>query len=132
MASKLLAALAVFVGGCLGAGFRAALCLLHQASWAWPWIIFGINIGGAFLLGIIDALVAAKGAPAFKRFASFAGTGIMGAFTTYGTFVDETRGMWLAGRGFASVAYAFSSLAAGIVLAGFGLYLGRKIFGGSK
>ena len=120
---------AVFFGGAAGAGIRAGFGFLSRGT-TWPWVIFAINLSGAFLLGLLDSLVAKKSSdhPGLKRFASFAGTGMMGAFTTYGTFVDQTRGLWLSSSPYAAVAYALASLASGVFLAGFGLYLGRKIF----
>ena len=66
-------------------------------------------------------------APRLKTLSSFAGTGVMGAFTTYGTFVDQTRALWLL-HPYVSVAYALSSLLAGMFLSRFGLWLGRKWF----
>lgn len=121
--------LAVFFGGAAGAGIRAGFGFLSR-GWSWPWVIFAINLSGAFLLGLIDSFVAAKSSsrPGVKKFASFAGTGMMGAFTTYGTFVDGVRGQFLSSLQSAAVGYALSSLVAGVFLAGFGLWLGRKIF----
>ena len=121
--------IAIFFGGAIGAGIRAGFGFLPGAA-KWPWVIFAINLIGAFILGLIDSLVALRASkrPGLKKFASFAGTGIMGAFTTYGTFVDQTRGLWLSSSPYAAVAYALASLAAGVFLAGAGLYIGRKIF----
>lgn len=121
--------IAIFFGGAIGAGIRAGFGFLPGAT-KWPWVIFAINLIGAFILGLIDSLVALRASkhPGLKKFASFAGTGIMGAFTTYGTFVDQTRGLWLSSSPYAAVAYALASLAAGVFLAGAGLYIGRKIF----
>ena len=121
--------IAIFFGGAIGAGVRAGFGFLSRGT-TWPWVIFAINLTGAFLLGILDALVAKKssGHPGLKKFASFAGTGMMRAFTTYGTFVDETRGLWLSSSPYAAVAYALASLVAGVFLAGLGLYLGGKVF----
>lgn len=130
----LLTVLCVFFGGAIGAGARAAFGLLARPQWTWPWVIFAINLSGAFLLGLLDSLVAAKAAshPIFKKYAAFIGTGMMGAFTTYGTFVDEARGLFLSSQPYAAVAYALSSLLAGVFLAGLGLFIGKKAFKEAK
>lgn len=125
--------LCVFLGGALGAGARAGLGFLSR-GWLWPWVIFAINLSGAFLLGLLDSLVAAKSSahPGFKKLASFVGTGMMGAFTTYGTFVDGVRAQFVSFHPYAAVAYALSSLVAGAALAGAGLEMGKRIFKEAK
>ena len=57
---------------------------------------------------------------------------MMGAFTTYGTFVDGVRHQFLSSLQSAAVGYALSSLVAGVFLAGLGLYIGKKIFKEAK
>lgn len=125
-----LAILYVFLGGVIGTGIRAGLCFLQPDSWHWPWIVFLINICGAFLLGLINAAVSARSAkhPGIKMFSTFAGTGIMGAFTTYGTFVHETDMRFLAGLSGVAIAYAIISIIVGILCAGLGLWLGHILF----
>ena len=129
----LLTLICVFFGGAIGAGIRAGLGFLSR-GWSWPWVIFAINLTGAFLLGLLDSLVAAKSSarPGFKKLSSLVGTGMMGAFTTYGTFVDGVRDQFLSSLQSAAVGYALSSLVAGVFLAGLGLYIGKKIFKEAK
>lgn len=129
----LLTLICVFFGGAIGAGIRAGFGFLSR-GWSWPWVIFAINLTGAFLLGLLDSLVAAKSSarPGFKKLSSFVGTGMMGAFTTYGTFVDGVRDQFLSSLQSAAVGYALSSLVAGVFLAGLGLYIGKKIFKEAK
>ena len=132
-AEILLTLICVFFGGAIGAGIRAGFGFLSR-GWSWPWVIFAINLTGAFLLGLLDSLVAAKSSapPGFKKLSSLVGTGMMGAFTTYGTFVDGVRDQFLSSLQSAAVGYALSSLVAGVFLAGLGLYIGKKIFKEAK
>lgn len=131
--SKSLAVLYVFLGGMIGTALRAGLCLSQPKSWNWPWIVFCINVGGAFVLGIINASVGAENAkhPASKNFVTFLGTGVMGAFTTYGTFIHETDARFLSSLGGIAVAYALVSVVLGVLAAGLGIRLGNIMLHGT-
>ncbi|WP_197555014.1 fluoride efflux transporter FluC [Trueperella pecoris] len=73
-------ALLVGLGGAIGAVLRHLLTLgsVHPVA-----VIFGINIAGAFLLGLLAATVSGK-----PRL--FLGTGILGGFTTYSALAVDT------------------------------------------
>lgn len=75
-----LAAGAVFVGGALGTGLRWFLGELLSGWFTAPWTIVGVNVAGAFLLGLFMSRRLAPVATAF-----FA-TGFLGGFTTYSAF----------------------------------------------
>lgn len=77
--SVALAAL-VFAGGCLGVAARVALTAPLEGAGFAPALgaTIAINVAGGFLLGVLVGTAAAR-----PRLRAFAGTGILGGFTTY-------------------------------------------------
>ena len=130
----------VFAGGILGTAARAGLSLLQPAAHtavqlqAWPWATFTVNMLGALLLGFILELWQHLGPDTGTRQATrlLLGTGIMGAFTTYGTFIWETIlrfGSSSARAGVIGVFYALASLVGGLLVAGIGIVIARLVSG---
>ncbi len=76
----------VFAGGCLGGLLRAGLFELLSTLVA----LFAVNILGAFLLGFtLESLIrGSKDVSQQKSLRLFLGTGCMGTFTTYSTFIS--------------------------------------------
>ncbi|QOQ38957.1 fluoride efflux transporter FluC [Trueperella pecoris] len=109
-------ALLVGLGGAIGAVLRHLMTL----GSAHPVVaIFGINIAGAFLLGLLAATVSGK-----PRL--FLGTGILGGFTTYSALaVDTVRLLHDAAP--LGLLYLVASLAIGVIAAGAGMLSGTKI-----
>ncbi|WP_420368046.1 fluoride efflux transporter FluC [Curtobacterium sp. L1-20] len=116
----------VALGGALGTGLRALLAEAFPAQDGISWVILGINVVGAFCLGLLLESLARRG-PDVGRHRTvrlFVGTGILGGFTTYSTLADDTArlldvGRWAAGTGYAllSVVLGLAAAAAGILLA---------------
>lgn len=130
----------VFAGGLLGTAARAGLSLMQPAAHtavqlqAWPWATFTVNMLGALLLGFILELWQHLGPDTGTRQATrlLLGTGIMGAFTTYGTFVWETIlrfGSSSARAGVIGLFYALASLVGGLLAAGIGIVIARLVSG---
>jgi CrcB protein len=101
----------VALGGALGSVLRAALAG-QLAPGAFPWPVFGINVGGSLLVGVVMTLsleAARLGAEARTLLA----TGLLGGFTTFSTFAGEL--VALAGTAPAvAVLYGLGSLGAGL------------------
>lgn len=76
-----------------------------------------VNLTGAFALGCLAG--ADVGSPA----TTLAGTGFLGAYTTFSTFTRETHALAAAGHRRAAALYVAVSLAAGVAAAGVGLAL---------
>lgn len=85
--------LLVLCGGMIGTGLRAVLEALYPTTPGhFPWTTCAINIAGSFLLAILTAALAhASRSPRAAQSAQvLLGTGLLGGFTTYSTFVAET------------------------------------------
>lgn len=131
-------ALAVFLGGLLGTAIRAGLSFLQPSAKdaaglaSWPWVTFLINLSGAFLLGFYFEFLARTGEDHGwrKAFRLCFGTGTLGAFTTYGTFILEDWQRLSCGSVRAvvvGVGYALVSVIGGLLLAGLGIALARAL-----
>ncbi len=90
----------VAAGGALGtlarAGLDCAAAARPVGGLFAPWSILVVNVVGAFALGALAAFTGARSAAfperarALARLRLFAGTGFVGAFTTYGGYAAWT------------------------------------------
>ena len=80
-----------------------------------------INVGGAFVLGLL------AGAQASDDLSTLAGTGFLGAFTTFSTWMLDTRLLADGGRRRPAVANVAISLALGLLAAWLGRELGAAL-----
>jgi len=95
----------VGVGGALGAVSRFLLGSFPvRPESGFPVVTFGINILGAFLIGIIAAL--SEKIPGFDpRLLLFLKVGVCGGFTTFSTFSHETAQLLQDGKTAVAVSY---------------------------
>ena len=121
-------AVAVFAGGFIGSGLRASLSLLQSAGWSWPWVTFCINLLGSLLLGFLLEYLATTGPDTGRRrdLRLFAGTGMIGGFTTYGTFILEADTRMLDDHIGMALAYLVVSVVLGVFFAGIGVLAARS------
>ena len=110
------------VGG-LGAIARMLLdgSVSARAGRAFPWGTLPVNLSGAFVLGVLAG--AAVSGDAFR----LAGTGFLGAYTTFSTWMLETHRLAEDGRGRPALLNVGVSLAAGIACAWLGRELGAAL-----
>lgn len=113
--------LALVAAGALGAMARAwvGVSLLRR----WPRRGLGtlvVNLTGAFFLGLWAGLPDVPAA-----WLEVAGTGFLGAFTTFSTWMLEATVAWHAGRRASVVAELAATLALGVASAALGFALGR-------
>lgn len=122
----------VVAGGAVGTALRDLIERMAPAEpGSIPWQTAGINVAGAFLLGVLlEALLPrltrsdgdAVGLPARRQALRYAlGTGLLGGFTTYSTFVLEVLRLGRDGHGWLAAGYALGSVAAGFAVALLGM-----------
>jgi CrcB protein len=119
----------VAVGGGLGSVARYGLA----RAWAtpaggFPWATFSTNVLGSLALGLLMVYVVEVWPPSRYR-RPFLGVGIIGGFTTFSTYMNETRGLLASGHLAIADAYALTSLVAGLAAVWTGIALARRLSG---
>lgn len=119
----------VLAGGTLGTAAREGLSLAFPATGGVAWVIVGINVLGAFLLGLLLEALARRGPDAGRRrlLRLGLGTGVLGGFTTYSTFAVATAGLLGAGRPLLALAYVAATLLLGAVASLAGIMTGAAL-----
>ena len=109
----------VGLAGGLGACARFALdgAVTARTSLAFPWGTLVVNVLGSFLLGLLAGIT--LGADAWR----IAATGLLGAFTTFSTWVFASQRLAGAGQGRAAALNIVLSLVLGLGA----VWLGRSI-----
>ncbi len=82
----------VLVGGIIGTSAREGLVLAFDPVDGVPWVIFVINVCGAFLLGLLLDSLARRGLTRgrARTMRLLLGTGVLGGFTTYSALATDT------------------------------------------
>ena len=97
--------ISVGAGGLIGSVLRYLLSLLPiQHSSGFPLITLGINVLGAFLIGLIVAF-AGKSASLDPRTVLFLQVGLCGGFTTFSSFALETHTLLQGGKLLVALGY---------------------------
>lgn len=109
---------AVALGGAVGASLRfGMLAALPYADW--PVATFVTNVVGSFILGYLTEALFTGAHPRLKL---LLGTGLLGGFTTYSTFMVETLHLPLVG----ALTYVAATIILGLGAARIGLELGQR------
>ena len=117
---------AVFAGGCLGAGARGPLVeAFPHAPAAWPWPTFGVNLLGAFLLGYFTTRLLER-LPLSSYGRPLLGTGLCGGLTTFSTMQVETLRMIEHHHYGLAAGYLAASIAAGLAAVSLATALVRR------
>jgi CrcB protein len=115
----------IALGAMGGASARYGLAAWHPvAADRFPWATFWTNVSGSFVLGFL-VVVLVRRLPAARYALPFAGTGFLGAYTTFSTFSVETDVLVKDGHTATAAAYVVASLVVGVTAAGLGFALGR-------
>ena len=100
----------VGLGGLVGSVLRYLFSLIpleHESGF--PLMTLGINVLGAFLLGLIMAY-AGKSTALDPRALLFLKVGICGGFTTFSTFALEAHGLLSGGKPIVALVYMLLSV----------------------
>lgn len=122
----------VAAGGALGTTLRAVLESAAPAQpGRWPATTFAINLVGSFVLGaLLELLVASGPDEGWRRQVRLgAGTGVVGGFTTYSTFIIEVERLLTGGAAATGIGYALISVLAGVACAVLGIAAARWVAG---
>jgi fluoride exporter len=115
----------IAAGGILGSLARWGLAeaFPHPAS-GLAWGTFLANVTGALLIGLLMAFVLDVWSS--RRYVRpFLGVGILGGYTTFSTWMLDTRGLLASGRPALALAYVVATLVGGLVAVAAGLAAGR-------
>ncbi len=124
--------LLVAAGGVAGTFARHGLGLLYpDGPREWPVTTFAVNIAGAFLLGLLmEALTRYASGSRGRRWPTLvrlgAGTGALGAFTTYSTLAVDTDLLAHNGLVGSAVTYALATVTAGAAACAIGIAVGAR------
>ena len=115
----------VVVGGMVGTGLRYLITVVTPRWSGVPVATFGINVVGAFLLGVLLELLAERSIDAgwSRRIRLAVGTGGLGGFTTYSALATDTA--ILAAHPAQAVGYALGTVMLGAVASAAGIWLSR-------
>ena len=116
----------VAVGGAIGTGLRYLIITLVPRWAGVPVATLGINVAGAFLLGVLLELLADHSLDTgwSRRVRLGVGTGGLGGFTTYSALATETATLAAAHPGRA-LAYALGTVLIGAAASIAGIWLSR-------
>ncbi|MFF1571616.1 fluoride efflux transporter FluC [Leifsonia sp. NPDC058292] len=119
----------VFVGGALGTAVRALLGATLPPVAGLPVATLGINVVGAFVLGMLLQSLASAGPEAGRRrdVRLFAGTGILGGFTTYSAFAVDADGLIVAHNVGGSILYTVATIVVGAVASMAGIAIAARL-----
>ena len=111
----------VGLGGAIGSIARYAIGLNVDQE-RFPWATLGINIAGAFVLGLFLTLALGNLSVAVMTPIT---VGVLGGFTTFSTFAWEGFTLGRTGRAGIALLYITVSVVGGLVAASAGYSLGR-------
>jgi len=117
--------LVISAGGALGSLARWGVGeALPWSGEGFPWATFVENVSGGFALGLLMVLVLDVWPP--RRYVRpFLGVGLLGGYTTFSTYMLETRDLLAGGEVPTAFAYLGGSLLAGLVAVWLGVGVAR-------
>jgi CrcB protein len=115
----------IAVGGGLGSMARFGIGrLLPTRPGEFPWGTFTVNVIGCFLIGVLMVLISEVWS-AHRLVRPFLGVGVLGGFTTFSTYANETRALLTPGAATTALAYLFGTLLCALLAVLAGMWLTR-------
>ncbi len=118
--------LLVGIGGAIGTLLRVGIeSAVSPAAGGWPTGTFLINISGAFILAVLLESLSLHGPDGGwrRRIRLGVGTGVLGGYTTYSSFMVETALLGADDRYLVAFGYAAISVVLGVIAALAGVML---------
>lgn len=117
--------LVIAAGGALGSLARCGLGEVFSAERGdFPWATFIENVSGGLVLGVLMVFVIDVWPPS-RYVRPFLGVGVLGGFTTFSTYLLDTRALVVADRAPLAAIYLFGTLTAGIAAVWLGIAAAR-------
>jgi CrcB protein len=119
----------IAVGGAIGAVARYALLSAspHPAA-GFGWAAFGVNVSGCLLIGVLMVVIT-EVRQAHRLVRPFLGTGVLGGYTSFSTYVVDIQHALIAAAPQVALAYAAGTLAAAVAATWAGIRLTRALTG---
>ncbi|MGO4784764.1 CrcB family protein [Cryobacterium sp. W22_MBD10_FK3] len=119
----------VFAGGTVGTAARQLLAITVPPVAGVAVVIVGINVVGAFLLGLLLETLARRGPDDGRRrtLRLLLGTGVLGGFTTYSALATDTSLLLADERLGTALLYALGTLIVGALAAWAGILTGAAL-----
>ncbi len=115
----------IAAGGVTGALARYGLVRVWPAPvGGFPWATFAINVLGCLLIGVLIVMVSEVWA-AHRLIRPFLGTGLLGGFTTFSGYAEQTRALLAAGRLAVAFGYLSGTVGAALVAVQLGVVATR-------
>ena len=107
--------LSIGAGGAVGAAARWAVAQATPAGpGQFPWATFAVNVSGCLALGVLMVFVVDVWPP--RRYVRpFLGVGVLGGYTTFSTYMLETRSLVVGGHEVLAATYLLGSLLVGLL-----------------
>ncbi|WP_280429635.1 fluoride efflux transporter FluC [Nocardia brasiliensis] len=116
---------AIALGGGLGALARYGLALLWPTTGGgFPWATFITNVLGCFLIGVLMVIISDIVTP-HPLVRPFLGVGILGGFTTFSTYANDTRALLTPDAVATAFFYLFATLGCALLATLLGVRLTR-------
>lgn len=116
-------------GGAVGTALRAGIALLVHPVGGFPVAVFGINIVGAFVLGMLLQALTAHGPDTGRRrtLRLLLGTGVLGGFTTYSALSSDSAVLLTSGGVALAFGYGLATVVLGALASWAGIALGAAL-----